>query len=530
MKNKIIIISLLVAIITVIGISIAYFTNSIDIENLFETKPYGTKVDEEFESPDNWLPGTTTPKTLTVTNTGEVEEAVRISYRETWTSKNAKDNEEEGDLALQQGDNKVALINFINPDDWTKVVENNKTYYYYNYKLGPNETTSELLDSVTFNKAITNDYNCVESDTDTSKTMRCKSTGNGYDGATYKLTFSIETVQYDKYKTAWGTNVEIADARPEPEPAPIVAFGLNVNSKNETYETGDKHQMFEFEHAATVQTPALTDYRYIGNDPYNYVYFNCSDLNNQNSTSCETWRIIGVFDVDDGTGNYEQRIKLVRGSGLSEKEYWDERISEDYPSNDWGKNDWNGSLMQTFLTGDYYNRTGEAAGNGLKPSAQNIIDDAIFYLGSLPRLANNSHNSEEMYEMERGITRYNESRPTNWKGKVALMYPSDMYMSYAKGISDICFYTPESCYHGHPGTSWVYKSNITEGISFPDSTWFVTPCNYDSSTVFFSYGGGSLADGGGNIREVVRPVVYLKSSVKIIDGTGESTNPYKLSN
>ena len=36
--------------------------------------------------------------------------------------------------------------------------------------------------------------------------------------------------------------------------------------------------------------------RYYGANPNNYIYFNCSDYSNQTSSTCETWRIIGVFD------------------------------------------------------------------------------------------------------------------------------------------------------------------------------------------------------------------------------------------
>ena len=38
------------------------------------------------------------------------------------------------------------------------------------------------------------------------------------------------------------------------------------------------------------------DIRYYGAAPNNYIYFNCSDYSNQSSSTCETWRIIGVFD------------------------------------------------------------------------------------------------------------------------------------------------------------------------------------------------------------------------------------------
>lgn len=164
-------------------------------------------MEEEFISIDNWLPGTTTDKKIKVTNSGNVDEAVRISYTETWTSKDGTE------LPLMQGDNRAAIINFSDNDDWQKVVEDEKEYYYYNYKLAPNETTSILIDSVTFNKDITSETICTLSNGNDNKSVVCTSTGKGYDGATYKLKFKIETVQFDKYKEIWGTEVAILNSR-----------------------------------------------------------------------------------------------------------------------------------------------------------------------------------------------------------------------------------------------------------------------------------------------------------------------------
>ena len=304
-KNKSLIIILLIVIVGVVGLTLAYFTNTTNITNEFKSREYGTTVTEEFTSPDNWLPGSTEPKKLTVTNSGQVDEAVRVSYVETWTSKNG-DN-----LSLTQNNNRAAIINWANQNDWTTVTENNKTYYYYNYKLAPTEVTSTLLNSVTFNSAITNTNNCTTNETATGKQVVCSSSGDEYDGATYKLVFTVETVQYDKYMSAWNTNTSIASMKP----MNATSLALKSNPITVTnYTDGNIHEMYTFSHEATEQTPALTDYRYIGNDPYNYIYFNCDSLDNQTSETCEIWRIIGVFEVDDGTRNYETRIKLVRGS------------------------------------------------------------------------------------------------------------------------------------------------------------------------------------------------------------------------
>ena len=53
--------------------------------------------------------------------------------------------------------------------------------------------------------------------------------------------------------------------------------------------------------------------RYIGKDPSNYVYFNCSDYSNQSDSSCEKWRIIGVFkNITKADGAKEDLVKIVR--------------------------------------------------------------------------------------------------------------------------------------------------------------------------------------------------------------------------
>ena len=521
-KNKSLIIILLILVVGVIGLTLAYFANTANIINEFKSKEYGTTVTEEFTSPENWLPGSTEPKTLIVTNSGQVDEAVRVSYTETWTSKNSN---EEGDLSLTQNNNRAAIINLANVNDWTPVTENNKTYYYYNYKLAPQETTSTLLDSVTFNSAITNDGNCVTTNTATGKTVTCTSTGAGYDGATYKLTFTVETIQFDKYKEAWGTDVVIVNTS---KPAPVVAQtgaqkllstatnDSSITSYND--ENADKGKMFVFNHEATEQTDALTDYRYIGDSPDNFVYFNCTD--DEDTDTCEVWRIIGVFSVDRTDPNNanqtitETRMKIVRGSDFTQVIAWD---SSDI-------NDWSNASLKIYLNGIYY--------DSLSETAQSQIEDAIYYLGGRAYDSTTRYGStEDIYTWERGIEVYDNTRPTNLEEKIGLMYPSDMYMTYGKGIDTNCYNDPYYCYNGTPTTGWIHNTNKLEGTDNQQWTWFISPLNGLSNSAFSSDFGGNLhnftyytsVDSGG-----VRPVLYLKSSINIISGEGTEQNPYVL--
>ena len=205
-NKKTIIILILILFIGIGGLTLAYFANSTSVDNLFTTQPYGTTVIEEFTSPSNWLPGDTTYKVLTATNTGKVDQAVRIKLTEVWTPSNSNStlngwihadgtkstHTTESELA---NDERIAIINFDNLSDWTY----SDGYYYYNHKLAPNETTSSLIKSVTFNPNTKLDDTCISTTNGSTRTITCNSSGDDYDNATYTLTFNIETVQYNKY-------------------------------------------------------------------------------------------------------------------------------------------------------------------------------------------------------------------------------------------------------------------------------------------------------------------------------------------
>ena len=569
-NKKTIIILILVLFVGIVGLTLAYFANSTSVDNLFTTQPYGTTVTEEFTSPSNWLPGDEVDKTIVATNTGNVDEAVRISLSENWKTANngtlngwiTSTGTKSSHLPENEPstDERVAIINFDNQGDW----EYSNGYYYYNYKLAPNESTSSLIKSVTFNPKTKLDDTCVETPTATGRTITCESSGNDYDNATYTLTFTVETVQYNKYTAVWGNGVEIAEEKSSSGVDYLLGSAINVDGAE--YNATTKSKMFKMSHPATEQTQAQTEYRYIGDNPNNYVYFNCDSLDNQNSENCEVWRIIGVFDVDDGTGNYEQRIKLVRGSALPDTMSWDTRTSEMHPNYNSGKNEWVGSVMQTYLNdnGDYYKRSGTASNYGLKENAKTLISGAKYYLGGATSNSSNGYGTADaMYLWERGTevfsyetyclnydwndrctTNYCESNPTDeictatrntsWVGEVALMYPSDQYLVYANGVDASCYANPKKCYfdidsgaYGMPTTGWVYNSNNLQGSNVIYWNWFVSPDSSISNHVFYANSGGNL-DTYVNYAGGVRPVLYLSSNVKITDGTGEQNNPYKL--
>ena len=131
------------------------------------------------------------------------------------------------------------------------------------------------------------------------------------------------------------------------------------------------------------------EYRYIGADPDNYIQFNN-----------ELWKIIGIFDG---------QLKIIRNESLGEMQ-WDDEDEQ----NPYGENDWSTASLQTYLNGDYY--------NNISSNDQSKIANYTWKLGG----SNNYSDitAQMFYERERGTEVY-EGRPTEWTGRIGLMYPSD---------------------------------------------------------------------------------------------------------
>ena len=82
--------------------------------------------------------------------------------------------------------------------------------------------------------------------------------------------------------------------------------------------------------------------RYIGADPNNYVYFNCDDYDNPSSSTCELWRIIGVFSEDTHGISNTKLVKLIRNDSIG-----------DYAWDSSNVNDWTTASLQSSLNTSY---------------------------------------------------------------------------------------------------------------------------------------------------------------------------------
>ena len=161
-----------------------------------------------------------------------------------------------------------------------------------------------------------------------------------------------------------------------------------------------------------------------------------------------------------------------------------------------------------------------------------MIGEAVYYLGSV------SYNSgygttEKIYGEERGTTVCgacnSDTTKLTWTGIVGLMYPSDEYMVYGNGVNATCYTNPSGCSGTNAQTGWVFNSNILEGQSSPSDIWLLSSNAGNSNSVLYANSVGGNLYGDFSLHSYgVRPVVYLKSNIKIADGTGEVGNPYVL--
>ncbi len=214
--------------------------------------------------------------------------------------------------------------------------------------------------------------------------------------------------------------------------------------------------------------------RYIGADPNNYVYFNCSDYSNQSDSTCEKWRIIGIFkNVTKEDVTKENLVKIIKDDRLNDttimldhKTFGVGTSTGSGGSSDWTDNqlmmmlnptdylksgytiesnvvkDKKGQAIYQNMGSYYYGSSGcqpvkissgssfsctsiDFTLTGLKnDSTRNAIESVVWNLGGSSTY--NDVTASMFYERERGTTTYNgypsPGHAKTWTGKIGLMY------------------------------------------------------------------------------------------------------------
>ena len=312
--------------------------------------------------------------------------------------------------------------------------------------------------------------------------------------------------------------------------------------------------------------------RYIGADPSNYVYFNCSDYTNPTADTCELWRIIGVFNnVTESDGSKENLVKIIRSDSLGNYSWDYKKNGVGTSTKDYGSNDWTDSQLMMMLNptnylksgytnssdiissgsqqlyskmGSYYNGT-----KGCKPTAvasgasfsctevdftstglkndttRNAIEEVVWNLGG--GSTSDDVTPSMFYERERGTTVYTGHAAT-WTGKIGLMYPSDYGYATSGGtikdrvacLAKELYNWASSDFSDCKGNDYLYNSSLYQ--------WTLAPDSAVAFGVFYVNWDGGVDDGLTSNASAVRPALFLKSNIQVDKGTGAKSDPYQL--
>lgn len=306
----------------------------------------------------------------------------------------------------------------------------------------------------------------------------------------YKLTYKYNSISIERnvvvYQTSLPTETKITKL------TNYIENQFNVNASSNGLEKDT--------------TPDL-NIRYVGANPKNYVRFNN-----------ELWRIIGIFN-----GN----VKLVRDDILTTYSF-DNKTTAQGIETDYGTNDWTKSYLREFLNDYYYGgktitchseTSGSTATNAtiicpeinkINATAKSMIQNTVWNLGGF---VYGTKPINELYESERGAEVYS-GHETKSSDFIGLIYPSDY------GFAS----TDESCSQDPfditcKNNNWLFK-----GVSY----WTISPIPSNTYNLFVVSFVGFLHFDTALYRVSVRPSLYLKADVKVVGGTGTSSDPYTL--
>ena len=260
--------------------------------------------------------------------------------------------------------------------------------------------------------------------------------------------------------------------------------------------------------------PYTGNIRYYGDNPNNYIYFNCSDYSD--ASTCEIWRIIGIVDG---------KVKLIKNESLG-------NYSWDYTSDGSYDNNWSDATLNTLLNNTYYysdtttyyngSTTGTSVSfstNGITTATRNnsLISSSTWYTNGM---TDSDIYTNESYIGER-------TGNSTWIGNIGLAYPSDYGYSVDLHVCQNTIYR-----YGY-NSDCLSLNWLTTIFNADEISWLLTPTkNSDDYAWEIDVGQVNGRQGGSGIEKsnAVRtvPVLYLDPELIINKGDGSSGNPYRI--
>ncbi len=210
-------------------------------------------------------------------------------------------------------------------------------------------------------------------------------------------------------------------------------------------------------------------------------------LNNYLSFNNELWRILGF---------YNGHLKIRRAVSIG-------RYSFDSTGRTIRFKD---STLGVYLNGDYY--------DNLSADSVDFIDEnGAWYVGKVTQSMNASDS-------------YTNAKKTIWNGKVGIVASYEfLYASIGENCENLNFIGNYSC--GVIANDWL---GVSQGTT---QAWTLSPQFYDDAETrgvpLNIISGGYLDYGSSQYSSHdIYPAVYLKDNIKIVSGTGTSSDPYTI--
>ena len=252
-------------------------------------------------------------------------------------------------------------------------------------------------------------------------------------------------------------------------------------------------------------------YRYEGQDPNNYVWFNN-----------ELWRIIGVMDEESHGQVGLNLVKLIRDKPIGGLAWHTSQV-----------NNWNNATLKALLNTEYLESTNGTNGNncygfsiyyakakcnyttsGIKDEYRNMIKEVTWYLGGY---SSGNIKASKMFEFERDATSTYSGNPASTNAKVGLMYASDY--GFAVPAASCARTTNLMSYNNANCTlnNWLYSAG---------AEWTISPHTEYPEKSFYIEEAGTIYEYSVQNGHSVRPTLYLNENVYVLDGDGSITDPY----
>lgn len=268
---------------------------------------------------------------------------------------------------------------------------------------------------------------------------------------------------------------------------------VEATVQSEVSATAEESGIIEVAHDTdNVSDPfKLTEYRYTGKNPNNYMLFNN-----------ELWRIIGLVNTVEG-----QRVKLVRSDVLREATQM----------NSSSTNNWSNSNILTHYTDNYLPTFNE--------ESLELIDEVTWNLGSTSNYQGSNGTPTKWYEYERGTGKFG-ANITSYVGKIGLITPSDYGYATSGGTST----NRTSCLNA----SLTELGGLTDCVNnnwlyTPNKTQWLFPAAMSNGTNYFTIAAtGNIEEQDSSMSYADRPSIYLKQGILVKGGNGSLGNPYTI--